>query len=173
MTRLLTVRIARDEDVVAARQRTRQVADALGFEAQDQTRLSTVVSEMARNVARYAGSGSVEFLLDIEGARFVLRVTDRGPGIPYLGAVLEGSYRSDTGMGLGILGDCRLMDEFEIECPPGGGTVVQMAKLLPRLLVHRMVDAREFSTAAVDSGNRGSSRKLCLMKPAYLPRWLT
>ena len=53
MTRLLTVQITRDEDVVLARQRARQVADALGFDSQDQTRIATAVSELARNVARY------------------------------------------------------------------------------------------------------------------------
>src|SRR4051794_11456158 len=104
MTRLLTVRGARDEDVVAARQRARQIADALGFDSQDQTRIATVVSEMARNVARYAGSGSVEFALDDAAGALGIVVADSGPGIPHLDAVLAGQYRSNTGMGLGIVG---------------------------------------------------------------------
>ena len=68
MTKLLTVKIARDEDVVSARQRARQVAEALNFDAQQQTRVATAVSEIARNVARYAGGGQVEFALDLRAA---------------------------------------------------------------------------------------------------------
>src|SRR5262245_48234104 len=115
MTRLLTVKVSRDEDVVSARQRARQIAEALGFDAQDQTRVATVVSEMARNVSRYAGSGTVEFALDDEGGALAIVVTDKGPGIPHLDAVLAGRYRSETGMGLGIVGARRMMDVFQID----------------------------------------------------------
>jgi signal transduction histidine kinase/CheY-like chemotaxis protein len=132
MTRLLSVRITRDEDVVAARQRARQIADALGFDGQDQTRIATAVSEMARNVARYAGSGVVEFAIDLEAATLVMTVSDRGPGIPHLDAVLAGRYRSETGMGLGILGARRMMDAFDIEARSGHGTVAVLRKKLPR-----------------------------------------
>jgi signal transduction histidine kinase len=132
VTRLLTVRINRDEDVVVARQRARQIADALAFDGQDQTRISTVVSEMARNVARYAASGAVEFAIDVEDEALVITVSDEGPGIPHLHSVLEGRYRSDTGMGLGILGARRMMDAFDIESTPGRGTIVRLRKMLPR-----------------------------------------
>lgn len=132
MTRLLTVRIARDEDVVAARQRARQIAEALGFDGQDQTRIATVISEMARNVARYAGSGTVEFFLDEEEGALAVIVADKGPGIPHLDAVLAGEYRSPTGMGLGILGARRMMDLFEITARTGEGTVVTMRKYVPK-----------------------------------------
>ena len=132
MTRLLTVPIARDEDVVLARQRARQVAGALGFEGQDQTRIATAVSELARNVARYARRGSVEFALDADGQALVVTVSDSGPGIPHLESVLQGTYRSETGMGVGITGARRIMDGFEIESTPGQGTVARMRKLVPR-----------------------------------------
>src|SRR5262249_13500551 len=62
----------------------------------------------------------------------VVRITDRGPGIPELAAVLEGRYRSRTGMGVGIVGARRLMDRFEITCPPGGGTTGVLTRMLPR-----------------------------------------
>jgi len=132
MTRLLTVRIARDEDVVAARQRARQVAEALHFDSQDQTRIATAVSELARNVARYAGSGSVEFALDIDHQALVITVFDSGPGIPHLESVLDGSYRSQTGMGLGITGARRIMDDFQIQSVPTQGTTIRMHKRIPR-----------------------------------------
>ena len=131
MTRLLTVAIARDEDVVAARQRARQVADALGFDSQDQTRVATAVSEMARNVARYAGTGSVEFAVDFEGGELVVTVADRGKGIPHLQSVLDGSYRSETGMGLGIVGTRRIVDGFTVSSTPGAGTRVELRKRWP------------------------------------------
>ena len=132
MTRLLTVQITRDEDVVLARQRARQVADALGFDGQDQTRIATAVSELARNVARYAGRGSVEFVLDVPGQALAITVRDSGPGIPHLASVLEGTYRSETGMGVGITGARRIMDDFEIQSAPGTGTVAHMSKRIPR-----------------------------------------
>ena len=130
--RLLTVAIRPEQDVVNARQRARQVAGLLGFESQDQARIATAVSEIARNAFRYAGGGEVEF--SIEGERapqlFVMQVQDRGPGIAQLDTILGGQYRSETGMGLGIVGTRRLMDHFAIQSAPGGTTVV-LKKLLP------------------------------------------
>ena len=135
MTRLISVRVAHDEDVVVARQRARQVAEALDFDAQDQTRIATVVSEMARNVARYAGRGTVEFALDVDEDALAITVTDSGPGIRDLDAVLSGSYRSSTGMGLGLIGAQRMMDRFEVESS-SSGTTVKLRKLLPRRRAH-------------------------------------
>ena len=132
MTRLLTVKIARDEDVVVARQRARQVADALGFDAQQQTRVATAVSEIARNVARYAGTGTVEFALDLDAGQLVIATADRGRGIADIDAVLEGRYRSETGMGLGIIGARRMMDAFDIHTSAAEGTTVVLRKGLPR-----------------------------------------
>jgi signal transduction histidine kinase/CheY-like chemotaxis protein len=132
MTRLMTVRLSREEDVVTARQRARQVAEALGIDSQGQTRLATAVSEMSRNAFRYAGGGSVEFGIDLEAAALTIRISDKGPGIPHLRAVLDGSYRSTTGMGVGIVGTQRLVDGFEISSPAGGGTTVELRKAIPR-----------------------------------------
>ena len=79
---LLTMEIRLEHDVVLVRQRARQIAGLLGFEAQDQTRIATAVSEIARNAFQYAGGGKVEFLVDEQApAAFLIRVGDHGPGI--------------------------------------------------------------------------------------------
>src|SRR5262250_2632339 len=101
---LLTVSIRGEQDVVAVRQKARQVAAGLGFDGQDQTRIATAISELARNAFMYAGGGSVEFHVEGRSAPqlLLIRVADRGPGIPDVDAVLSGRYRSPTGMGLGM-----------------------------------------------------------------------
>jgi signal transduction histidine kinase/CheY-like chemotaxis protein len=123
-----------EPDVVAARQRVRQIGALLGFDVQQQTRLSTAVSEIARNAFTYAGGGRVEFSVEGKTSPQVLtiRVIDAGPGIAVLDSILEGTYRSETGMGLGILGARRLMDQFQIESTPGNGVTVTMRQFLPR-----------------------------------------
>jgi signal transduction histidine kinase/DNA-binding response OmpR family regulator len=130
---ILTLAIAHERDTVAARQRARQIARLLGFDAQDQTRIATAVSEIARNAYNYAGGGRVEYA--IEGLTapqlLIVRVKDSGPGVRDLDSILEGRYQSRTGMGLGIIGARRLMDQFEIESAPGKGTTVWLKKLLP------------------------------------------
>ncbi len=131
---ILTLAVACERDTVAARQRARQLARLLGFDAQDQTRISTAVSEIARNAFNYAGGGRVEY--SIEGRTspqlFIIRIRDSGPGVHNLDDILEGRYKSSTGMGMGILGARRLMDHFEIESAPGKGTTVWLKKLLPK-----------------------------------------
>lgn len=118
--------------MVGARQRAREISALLGFEAQDQARIATAVSEIARNAFRYAGGGEVEFALEGERAPQLLsiQVKDTGPGIAQLDTVLAGQYRSATGMGLGIMGARRLMDHCAIRTGSGGTTVV-MKKVLP------------------------------------------
>jgi signal transduction histidine kinase/DNA-binding response OmpR family regulator len=130
--KLMTVRIQSEQDVVSARQRARQIAGLLGFESQDQTRIATAVSEIARNAFRYAGGGSVEFSVEGERAPQLLdmRISDKGKGIANLEEVLGGSYRSETGMGLGLVGARRLMDHFAVRSG-AAGTQVQLKKLLP------------------------------------------
>ena len=89
---------------------------SLGFDGQDQTRIATAVSEIARNAFRYAGGGRVEFAIEGERAPQLLRASSsatRGPASPNLRRVLAGRYRSATGMGLGIVGARRLMDHFD------------------------------------------------------------
>jgi signal transduction histidine kinase/CheY-like chemotaxis protein len=134
MPPILRVAIRYERDVVLARQRARQIAALIGFDIQDQTRIATAVSEIARNAFEYAGAGDVEFRL--EGSTppqlLVVEVTDQGPGISDLPAVLEGRYRSRTGMGVGIVGARRLMDRFEVTSTSGGGTTVVLTRLLPR-----------------------------------------
>lgn len=131
---ILTLAILSERDTVSARQRARQIARLLGFEAQDQTRISTAVSEIARNAFNYAGGGRVEY--SIEGRTspqlFIIKIKDSGPGIRDLENILEGRYKSPTGMGLGILGARRLMDHFQIDSVPGHGTTIWLKKLLPR-----------------------------------------
>jgi signal transduction histidine kinase/CheY-like chemotaxis protein len=120
-----------ERDVVHARQRAREIAAALGLDNQDQIRLATATSEMARNAFRYARSGKVAFALE-PGPPQSLEVTvfDAGPGISNLSEILAGRYRSETGMGMGIVGTKRLMDEFDISTEPSG-TTVRMAKRIP------------------------------------------
>lgn len=130
---ILTVRVASERDVVVARQRARHIAALLGFQMQDQTRIATAVSEIARNAFAYGGGGRVEFVAEASPAALLVRTVDGGGGIPHLDTVLSGRYRSATGMGLGILGARRLMDGFDITAPAGGGTTVVLRKLLPRI----------------------------------------
>ena len=131
---ILSVNIRYEDDTVNARQRARQIARLLGFDAQDQTRISTALSEIARNAFNYAGGGKVEYLVEGRTAPqlFIIKVSDRGPGIRDLDAILEGRYQSQTGMGLGIIGARRLMDQFQIESVPGKGTTILLKKLLPK-----------------------------------------
>lgn len=134
MTRsIVTVALKHEDDVVAARQRARQIAHLLGFEVQDQTRIATAVSEITRNAFRYAKDGIVEFLLEGQTTPQVMliRVTDKGAGIPNLNQVLEGQYQSKTGMGLGLLGARRLMDQLDIDTRANKGTTVLMKKVVP------------------------------------------
>ena len=130
--RTLTLNLNREQDVVAARQRAAHVARLLQFDTSEQTRIATAVSEIVRNAFRYAGNGAVHFDIDTSSRpqRLIVRVEDSGPGIPQLDDVLNGRYRSATGMGMGIVGARRLMDRFVIESTPGG-TRVALEKFLP------------------------------------------
>ena len=130
---VFTVRLRHERHVVHARQRAREVAALLGFEHQEQIRLATAASELARNAFRYASSGAVEFLIrNTSPQLFVISVTDAGPGIANLPEILDGKYVSRTGLGKGIIGTKRLMDYFEISSSPAG-TRVEAGKALPPL----------------------------------------
>lgn len=132
-TPVLSVGIAEERDVVTARQRARRVCAFLGFSQQDQTRVSTAVSEIARNAYQYAGGGRLDFSIDLEARPQMLwlKVSDRGPGIRDLDAALGGGYVSATGMGIGLAGSSRLMDEFHVCSSPGQGTTVRFGKAIP------------------------------------------
>ena len=131
---LLTASLRWEQDLVAVRQRARDISELLGFDAQDQTRIATAVSEIGRNAFRYAGGGKIEFRLEGSTAPQILmiRVSDNGPGIPDLQRILTGRFQSTTGMGVGIAGTRRLVDQFDIQSAPGKGTVVTLKKFLPR-----------------------------------------
>lgn len=142
---LLTLQVRGEQDVVRARQRARQVAEGLRFDLQGQTRLITAISEIVRNAFRYAGGGQVVFsLVQGDAPAVEVVVSDNGDGIADLPAVLEGRYRSETGMGMGIVGARRLMDRFDITSTPAHGTRVRMLKFLPvrsRQLVRELLPA--------------------------------
>src|SRR5688572_801728 len=134
MTRqLLSVEIRGEHDVVLTRQRARQIAGLLGCDAQSQTRLSTAVSEIARNAFAYAGGGAVAFAVQSGSPdQLVITVRDQGPGIDDVGAVLDGRRITPAGRGTGIIGAKRLVDEFEIASTRNRGTVVTLRQRLPR-----------------------------------------
>lgn len=136
---ILSVEIRFEQDVVLARQRARQIASQLGFDQQEQTRIATAISEIARNALNYAGGGKVEFCLTGRSPQvFLMRVSDSGPGIADLATILEGRYQSPTGLGLGLISARRLMDEMQIQSVDdalGGakqGTIVDLMKYLPK-----------------------------------------
>jgi signal transduction histidine kinase len=133
LTPISSISLHFEYDLVAARRRARQIAALLGFDEQEQTRIATVASEIARNALRYAGGGRVEFGLDHrDGSQsLALTVSDRGPGIENLDDILNGRYRSRTGMGLGLIGAQRLMDDVQIHTAAGKGTTVTVRKTLP------------------------------------------
>ncbi len=130
---IIKVALRYEQDIVLARQRARAVANLLGFDTNDQTRISTAVSEIARNAYQYAGGGEVIFAIDGDALpQFLLiQVIDHGPGIADLQTVMAGRYVSQTGMGLGLIGAQRLMDSLDVVSPPGKGTTVEMRKRLP------------------------------------------
>ena len=138
---LFKVEIRYEHDVVLARQRARQVAAALMFDSQDQTRIATAVSEIARNAFQYAGGGTIEFQIDQRPEQMLMiTIRDKGRGIGNLQQILDGKYQSRTGMGLGLLGAKRLMDFFNVENVPGSGTTVVMGKKIsPKFSVDKKV----------------------------------
>ena len=121
--------IESDADVVTARQRAREMAGALELTTTDQTLLATAISEVARNITTYAKRGEV--LLSVvrdEGGRKGIQVIarDEGPGIEDLDLALRDGYTSGSGLGLGLPGARRLVDDFNIETTPGEGTKVTL-----------------------------------------------
>ena len=129
-----------ERDVVQARQRAREVAAGLGLDNQDQIRMATATSEIARNAFRYARNGKVQFAVSLDQPQSLeVTVSDSGPGIPNLEAILEGRYKSTTGMGMGIVGTRRLMDDFAIEAT-SAGTTVRMIKRIP--IRHALITQR-------------------------------
>ena len=123
--------VASDKDVVSARQLGRDMAAQFGFSPGDQTVIAAAISEIARNILMYARHGEVCFEIVNDGNRSGIVVTarDEGPGIPDVARALTDGYSTSGGLGLGLPGARRLMDEFEIQSGAGRGTIVTMSKL--------------------------------------------
>jgi signal transduction histidine kinase/CheY-like chemotaxis protein len=151
----LTVRLRNERHVVQARQRAREIAALLGFEHQEQIRLATAASELARNAFRYAEGGFVEFLVkDGSPQFFVVRVGDTGPGISNLSEIMDGRYVSKTGLGMGLIGTKRLMEHFSINSTPSG-TLVEFGKPLPASA--RKVTATSAKSLTMQLASSGST----------------
>ena len=119
-----------DDDVVRVRTRVRQDALAIGLSLVDQTKLVTAASELARNTLRYGGGGEVQLeLLSLPGKRGIrLKFIDSGPGIADLTLALTDGYTTGGGLGLGLGGAKRLVDEFSLISEVGVGTAVEITK---------------------------------------------
>lgn len=130
--RIFSVAIQAEHDLVLVRQRTRQIAELLGLDEGPRTRLATAVSEISRNAFQYAGTGKVEFLVE-RGAtpQLLVHIVDSGPGIAQLEDIMEGRYRSETGLGLGLAGARRLVDHFEVDTGSDDGTTITLGVDLP------------------------------------------
>jgi serine/threonine-protein kinase RsbT len=117
-------------DVVLARQKVRQWAIELRFSLVDQTKLVTAASELARNTLNYGGGGQMTIETINSGARAGLRLTfeDHGPGIPDIEQALRDGFTTGSGMGLGLGGSKRLVNEFSIESEVGKGTKITVAR---------------------------------------------
>ena len=123
------IAIESDADVVTARQQARELAGLLELTSTDQTLLATAISEVARNITTYAIRGEVELsVVRDDGGREGIRVIarDEGPGIENVELALRDGYTSGTGLGLGLPGARRLVDDFRIESARGQGTVVTL-----------------------------------------------
>lgn len=118
------------EDIVRVRQAVRAWAVEIGFSLVDQTKIVTAASELARNTLDYGGGGSVRFRRLQNGIRqgLAMDFVDQGPGIANLELALKDGYTTGTGLGLGLSGSRRLMNEFEIDSAPGRGTRVSVAR---------------------------------------------
>ncbi|WP_425309945.1 sigma-70 family RNA polymerase sigma factor [Ammonicoccus fulvus] len=128
----VVVNVMSDPDIVEARQAVRQMAAQLGFGPTDQTLISTAVSEVARNIVRFADRGRITVEARREqclGLRVIAR--DAGPGIQDLDAAMKDGFSTYAGLGLGLPGARRLMDEFEVRTVAGRGTTITMTKWLP------------------------------------------
>lgn len=127
------VAITSAADIVAARQRGRELAGQIGFSTSDLTVIATAISELARNILEYAGSGEILLGVAQKGARHGLQIVarDKGPGIPDVARALQDGYSTGKGLGLGLPGVRRLTDELEIESKTGRGTTVLVRKWLP------------------------------------------
>ncbi len=126
----IRVPINADVDMVPARAHARALAVELGFSRTDATLIATAISEIARNIVVHVGDGEIELRPVYEDARYGLVVVarDRGPGIRDIDAALKHGHAGRGGLGLGLPGARRLMDEFKVTSDPDRGTIVTMTK---------------------------------------------
>jgi serine/threonine-protein kinase RsbT len=124
------VTIRSDVDLVTARQQGRALAQQVGFANSDLTVIATAISELGRNILTYAGSGEIILRPTYAGTRHGILVVarDEGPGIPDVALALQDGYSTSSGLGLGLPGTRRLMDEFAIDSVVGRGTTVTAKK---------------------------------------------
>ena len=140
----ISVPITADGDIVAARGEGRALAGRLGFGRTDATMIATAISEAGRNILVHAGSGEILLRPAVEGNRtgVVVIARDTGPGIPDVAAALRGGYATNNGLGLGLPGSRRIMDDFRIDTQVGRGTTVAMCKWRLRDELERLRQAR-------------------------------
>lgn len=119
-----------DRDVVAARQAVRKLCQEMGFNLVDQTKMVTAASELARNARTYGGGGTMRWEKLRDGARVGLQLTfeDQGPGIPDVALALTDGWTSGNGLGMGLSGAKRLVQDFHLQTAVGGGTKVVIAR---------------------------------------------
>jgi serine/threonine-protein kinase RsbT len=124
------VAIRTDADVVCARQEARTMGAGLGLSSTDLTLLATAISEVARNITTYAGEGEVRLRLLDDGGRQGIEViaADEGPGIADVERAMQDGYTTGNGLGLGLPGTRRLVDDFELDTAPGAGTRIRLVK---------------------------------------------
>ncbi|MFT3789471.1 MAG: anti-sigma regulatory factor [Tepidisphaeraceae bacterium] len=125
-----TLQLRTEQDIVLARQAVRRLAVAQGFSLVDQTKMVTAASELARNTVTYGQGGDMTAELLLDGLRKGLRLTftDNGPGIPDVNLAMTDGWTSGSGMGLGLSGAKRLVNEFDIQTAPGAGTRVTITR---------------------------------------------
>jgi serine/threonine-protein kinase RsbT len=124
-----TILVQAESDVVQVRRRVRQISASLGFSLVDQTKVVTAASELARNTVTYGGGGVLS-LETLNGPRIGIRLVfeDQGPGIPDIDLALRDGFTTGSGLGLGLGGAKRLVNEFEIASKPGVGTKVSITR---------------------------------------------
>ena len=118
------------EDILEARRKGRELAAALGFSSIDCTLIATAISELARNIVQYAGSGEISLSSDerLGAVGIAITAADRGPGIRDLRSALQEGHATSRGLGLGLPGVKRIMDEFDIRSKPRQGATVTVKK---------------------------------------------
>ncbi|PWU12870.1 MAG: anti-sigma regulatory factor [Verrucomicrobia bacterium] len=124
------IQIATESDILLARRAVREAATQVGFGATDVTRIVTAASELARNTFLYAGRGTMHWTrCELHGREGLeLKFVDKGPGIPDISLALQEGYSTGKGLGMGLPGAKRLMDDMDIQSAPGHGTTITVKK---------------------------------------------